>query len=516
LDPVQAAPLQAHLALCASCRGRADAFRAVGEAISDLVEPGPECLDPETMAAVLDGAAVPDHVKACPRCASELQALRPTERALATRRRVQARPSWIPWAAAAGVVFIVGIAALALRKEDPIEVLVHIPEMRRIPAPPPPPPEEQDPVTLPTAPPVEPPLNLPLPVETPKAPVPVETPKPATPVVEPEAPKTPVAPAPAEPSKGTVAEAPKAVLAMAVRSGGLQALSGGKWIRPARVEEGMTLRAEGRTQVDFAKARLTLEGNARFQVAPDEVTLAEGGLSAEIPPGSAFGLRIGGDRVVADTSASRVLLIARPDRIVVEEGVARWGGRLLPEGIEHQLKKGRFEAQRRRSMGAAVRPPETVSWKMDLSSMPVVRKRIAQGRLEVMPEGRMLASAPLPGNTFFHGQAQWYNGGEEQPLFTVKPTTHLRFRYFLTEEVPLELVLWNQTKGENFNKPLVGIPRQWTTVTIALKDIPPNRGGQSAPCEVGDRYVSVGLFVGKPGQPADVYLDRIEVVEIEK
>jgi hypothetical protein len=148
--------------------------------------------------------------------------------------------------------------------------------------------------------------------------------------------------------------------------------------------------------------------------------------------------------------------------------------------------------------------------------MPVVRKRIAQGRLEVMPEGRMLASAPLPGNGYFFGQAQWYNGGEEQPLFTVKPATHLRFRYFLTEDVPLELVLWNQTKSENFNKPLVGIPRQWTTVTIALKDIPPNRGGKAAPCEVGDRYVSVGLFVGRPGQPGDVYLDRIEVVEIDK
>ncbi len=513
LDPRECGPLEDHVFDCDACRTLSDGLRRAVDALDTLVEPGPACLDAEAMAAVLDGDAVPPHVKACPRCAAELQALRPAERANATRRLVRVRTPWMSWAAAAAVLFAAGLLALVLRKPDTTEEYVRVPSVRRIPPPPPlPPREEIDPATLPTAPPVEPPA----PVEPAPKPVPPEPEKPApAPAVKPETPSAPVTP-PAEPSRVTVTEAPKAVLALLLRSGNLLALANGKWARPQRYEEGMTLRAEGRTQMDFAQARLTLEGNSRFMLSQDELALVEGGLSAEASQGSKFALRLGDERLQPETAAARVLLCARPDRVLIEEGSARWRDRLLPEGVEHQLRKGRFEPQRRRSLPAAARPREISSWRMDLSSMASARKHVIQGRVESMPEGRMLASAPLPGNEFFFGQAQYYNGGEDKPLFVVKAGSALRFRYFLTEDVPLELVLWNQTKGENFNKQLVGIPRQWTTITLPLKDILPNRGGKPAPCELGDKYVSVGLFVGKPGQPADVYLDQIEVVEIDK
>jgi hypothetical protein len=513
LDEREAAVVRRHAAACAGCRGQADGLRRAVEALENLAEPGPNCLDAEAMATLLDGGAVPPHVKGCPRCAAELKALRPAY----TARVVRPRVPWMSWAAAAGVLLAAGLLAwVLLRPSGDGEIYVRVPEIRRIPPPPPPPPppEEPDPVAPPTTPIVEPPKDFPLPPRETPPPAPPVPPVPAPDPAPPASAKPPEPPAPA-PSP-TVAEAPR-TLAVQVRSGHLQVHDGVKdrWVRTQRIEEGSILRAEGRTQMQFAHARFTLEGNARFQLAKDELALVEGSFSAEFAAGSACAIVLGGERLQPEASVSRVLLCARPDRVVIEEGTARWRDQLLPEGVEYQLRRGRFEPQRRRSLPGAARPKESLGWKMDLSNPAVVRKQVSNGRVESMPEGRLLVSAPIPGNLHFSGQAQYYNGGEEKPLFTVKAGTHLRIRYFLTEDAPLELVLWNRTKGENFNKRLLGIPRQWSTVTIALKDIPPNRGGKPAPAEAGDEYSSVGLFVGKPGQNVDVYLDRIEVLEIE-
>jgi hypothetical protein len=509
LEPREASAVETHRAACAACRATSDALRAAVDALESLAEPGPACLDAEAMARVVDGAPVPVHVRLCPRCAAELLALRPAAKKAATRRRVRSRASWVPWAAAAGVLVATGLLALVLRNGPPPEILVKIPEAKRfLPPPPPPPPPAEEPPAIP----VERPANLPLPLP----PAPSKPVEPAPAVPAPPSPKADPGPAAPEAPRATVAEAPRTVIAFQVRSGSVSAQMDGRWARPALVEEGMTLRAEGRTQLEFAQARLTLEGNSRFSLAEEALTLVDGGLSAEIAQGSKLTLKVGDERIVPVTAVSRVLLCLRPERIVVDEGVARWRDLNLAGGVEHRLVKGRFEPVRRRSLPAAARPRETLTWRMDLTQAAAVRKAVQQGRVETVPEGRLLVSAPLPADTHFRAQAAYTNGGEEKPLFTVKPGTHLRFRYYLTDEASLELVMWNLTKSENFNLPFPAVSRQWTTVTIPVRDVPPNRGGKSAPCEVGDHYSSVGWFVGKGGAPAEVFLDLVEIVEIDR
>jgi hypothetical protein len=127
----------------------------------------------------------------------------------------------------------------------------------------------------------------------------------------------------------------------------------------------------------------------------------------------------------------------------------------------------------------------------------------------------MLASESMGGGAYY-AHLTYNNGGEAAPVFTVKPTTAIRFRYFLREPGHLELVMWNGTKAENFNKVLEPVLRQWTTVTVYAKDVPANKGGKPVTCEVGDKYTSVGLFVGLAGMPSEVYIDRLEILEIDR
>src|SRR5581483_276297 len=100
--------------------------------------------------------------------------------------------------------------------------------------------------------------------------------------------------------------------------------------------------------------------------------------------------------------------------------------------------------------------------------------------------------------------------------FTVRPNTAIRFRYYLPQPAHLEFVMKNATKDENFNKPLDPVVRQWTTVTLYANDVPPNIGGKKVTCDVGDKYRGVTWFVGTPANPGVVYIDRLEILEIER
>jgi len=77
-------------------------------------------------------------------------------------------------------------------------------------------------------------------------------------------------------------------------------------------------------------------------------------------------------------------------------------------------------------------------------------------------------------------------------------------------------VMKNLTKDENFNKPLEPVLRQWTTVTLFARDILANTGGKKVVYETGDLYRGVTWFVGKPGVPSEVYIDRFEILEIDR
>ena len=108
LGRAEARAAQRHAALCGACRAKADELRAAAEWLVRATEPGPECLSQEEVAAILEGAAAPDHVGACPRCAAEIAALRPKRRASRriTVRRQETGTGWFGAAAAITVAVL--------------------------------------------------------------------------------------------------------------------------------------------------------------------------------------------------------------------------------------------------------------------------------------------------------------------------------------------------------------------------------------------------------------------------
>lgn len=523
LDKSEEASISFHAATCEACGAKSEELRSVGVWIAGAVETGPACLSVDDMASVLETGRVPAHVKSCPRCAAEFRALKPEkETKRATRRRERPQAPLRAWAVAAAVFVAVGILLVILANQSGPKV-----EFAYRP---------------PT--PLNPHVSQPLPpvvAVAPKPPV-VQTPEIPKPPVQEPAPQAPVPPPPADPVPAPVVEvkptienptpavretvketvvepAPskfaRGIAALMVKSGSLSALTvDGRWAKPSRIEEGMTLRADGRTQVEFAQARVVVDRDSRFSVSKDEFALLEGGLSAEVTPGGHFVLVLDEQRFFPQSQNARVLLCAKPDKLIVEEGSAKWQNQVLHEGTEYGLKNGAVEARKGRSLPAAARGRETSTWRMDLSNANTVKKNVV-GRVDRDGDQRLLASTPMNGGAF-HGMLSYNNGGEAAPVFTVKQNTAIRFRYYLREPGHLELVMWNGTKAENFNKVLEPVVRQWTTVTVYAKDVPANRGGKPVTCETGDKYTSVGLFVGLAGSPSEVYIDRLEILEIDR
>ncbi len=514
LDARGSAGVSGHVGTCAACSRKAQELRAVGAWITSAGEPGPSCLSVDDMAAVLESGRVPSHLRTCPRCASEFRALKPDRAARKETRRRRRPPAPLSaWAVAAAVFVAVGILlVLASRQSSTPKVEFAYrpptPVNPYTPTPLPPFVAPRPKVVVPPAP-VAPkdPVQTPVPV----TPTPVPDPAPVEPAPKPEPVQAPVK----EPIRETVTQAARVVAALNLKSGGLSALTtDGKWAKPSRIEDGMTLRADGRTQVEFAQARVTLDSASRFSVNKDEFALLEGGLSADVAPGGHFILVLDEQRFFPQTQNARVLLCAKPDRLIVEEGSAKWKDGMLREGTEYGVKKGQVEAKKGRSLAAASRSREQLTWRMDLSNPNALKKNVV-GRIDKDGPERMIVSEPMNGGGY-HGTLVYNNGGEAQPVFTVKDNTAIRFRYFLREPGHLELVMWNGTKGENFNKPLDPVVRQWTTVTVYAKDVAANRGGKPVTCETGDKYTSVGFFVGVAGAPSELYIDRLEILEIDR
>lgn len=523
LDKSEEASISFHAATCEACGAKAEDLRSVGVWIAGAVEPGPDCLSVDDMAAALDSGRVPAHVKTCPRCAAEFRALKPEkETRRATRRRERPAAPARAWAIAAAVFAAVGILLVvavsqssgpkvefAYRPPTPVNPHTSQPLPPAVKAPTPKVPVVQTPET-PKAPVQDPAPQAPLPPQAPEMKPPV--------VVAPQPTIENPTPSAREVVRETVtmpAAVARVAAALNVKSGTLSALTtNGKWAKPERLEEGMTLRADGRTTVEFAQAKVVLDSASKFSVSKDEFALLEGGLSAEVSTGGHFVLVLDEQRFFPQTRTARVLLCAKPDRVLVEEGSAKWKDGVLAEGTEYGVKSGSVEPKKGRSLPGVARPRELSTWRMDLSNPNALKKNVT-GRIDKDGAERMLVSQPMGGGGHY-GHVGYNNGGEAAPVFTVRPGTAIRFRYFLREPGHLELVMWNGTKGENFNKVLEPVVRQWTTVTIAAKDVPANKGGKPVTCEVGDKYTSIGFFVGSAAMPSEVYIDRLEIVEIDR
>jgi hypothetical protein len=276
----------------------------------------------------------------------------------------------------------------------------------------------------------------------------------------------------------------------------------------------MTLRAEGKTTVEFARARVTLEPLSRFSLEKSDLSLSQGGLSAEVPKGSNLSIVVANCRIVPQAAAGRVLLSARADRVRVDEGAAKSDGLVLPEGVEHRVVNGRPIAQRVRTLPAALRPRETVAWRLDLAKSET-RSRITSGWITNALGRRVIESGPSADPSLWAGQTGYLHQ-EPAGFYTVKPGTALRFRYYLKDAAPLQLVVKNVTKDENFNLDIDAVAGQWTTLTIPVHEIPVNRGGKKVVFETGDALRSLGWFVGKPGTEPQLLIDQLEIVEVQE
>jgi hypothetical protein len=499
--------IESHLDGCAACAAKVREIRAAGEWLK-RAEPGPSCLSAEQMALLIEGKFDSPHVRSCPRCSAELRDLRPRRKATTKIHLFKPRRSAAPWVAAAAAVLLIGVVALLIvqaRRPAP-DVATREPHRPAPPKPeripdlpkpaprPEPAPPERDPRIGPDA-----PKPAPEPAPEPKP----EPPKPEEPKPEPVVPTRPVEPVRAE-------------AAFALKSGALTAHENGKWIKPAKVLEGMALRAEGRTRLDFAGAQLTLDTSTRFSLSKSEFSLAAGTLTADVPPGSRFSLLLGTSAIIPQATLGRVLLVARDQQVVVEEGSATCGGQLLGENEQFEAKEGRLLPKKTRTIPAAARGRESRTWELELANQNATRGRLDNGRLVTLPSGRRALESTLNEDKTYHEASIRYFAGGDAVTFTVKAATALRFRYFTETATPVLFTIRNRTKDENFSFNFDPVPGRWTTMTILVRDIPVNTGGRKVACEAGDAYGRFGWSLGKPDEKAVLLVDQFEVLEIEK
>lgn len=505
--------IPAHLRDCTACAAKVAELRAAGEWIR-TAGAGSNCLTPEQVALVMEGKLESDHVRVCPSCAAEVRDLTPKKRA--TTRIFRPKPAVAPWIAVAAALLIAALITLFVWSQKPDPTIAksppkkaeppkpeRIPDLPR-PVPPKPLPEpERDPRIGPDAPSPEPrPEPKPEPFERPDSVGPPQG-KPPVPETEPK-------------SKPTVEEPAAAEVAVAVKSGSLSAFESGKWVKSTKIVEGLALRAEGRTRIEFAGARVTLEPAAKFSLAKSELSLTGGQLTADVPPGSRFALMLGTSAVVPQASTSRVLLVARDAQVVVEEGSAKSGDLLLGEDEQFEAKDGKLTARKARTIPTAVRARELLTWKLDIFNPNATRGKLDTGKVVTAATGRKaLQSTPNEDKTYHEASIRFFAGGEAV-TFTVKPTTALRFRYFTESATPVVFTIRNRTKDENFSFSFTPVAGRWTTMTIPIQDVPVNTGGRKVTCETGDAYGRFGWSIGKPGEKAELLVDQFEVLEIER
>jgi hypothetical protein len=502
--------IPAHLRDCAACAAKVTELRAAGDWIK-TADAGSNCLTPEQVALIIEGRLDSDHVRTCPSCAAEVRDLTPKKRA--TTRIFRPKPAAAPWIAVAAALLIAALVTLFVWSQKPDPAVAknppkkeppkheRIPDLPRPePTPQPVPEPERDPRIGPDAPePVDRPGTVGPPQGKPVVPDPQPEPKP-----EPPKPKP------------TVEEPAPAEVAVAVKSGALSAFENGKWVKAARIIEGLSLRADGRTRLEFAGARVTLEAAAKFSLAKSDLSLASGQLTADVPPGSTFALTLGTSSIVPQTSTSRVLLVARDNQVVVEEGSAKSGDLILGEDEQFETKDGKLTARKARTIPAAARARELLTWKLDILNPNATRGRLDTGKVVTAPTGRKaLQSTPNEDRTYHEASIRYFAGGDAV-TFTVKPTTSLRFRYFAETAAPVLFTIRNKTKDENFSLSFTPVAGRWTTMTIPIQDVPVNTGGRKVACETGDAYGRFGWSVGKPGENVDFMIDQFEILEIEK
>ncbi len=298
-----------HLGQCPSCRAEASAYQTLKARLKGVgsgVGAGP-CLKTDVMAELAAGTSSPDaiaHLSLCGACREELLEVRAmlqekgrTERlsapllsrltAVAPRRR-----SWVPAAAAAGILVAAGIGFALLRSPeiDKQSVQIARPPLRPQPAPEPKaveppalkPPEPPKPETRPPAPPPQP-----VPPLRPEPPKP-EVPAPPA-LAKPPAPPPTVAPKPA-PEPPTVALTLRKASLVAVAGGLSTQGEGEKAWQAARIAQARDFLGLVRLKADVSSAKVRMGAHTLYLRRGAELTLTceEGRTTARLERGEAF------------------------------------------------------------------------------------------------------------------------------------------------------------------------------------------------------------------------------------
>ncbi len=294
-------------------------------------------------------------------------------------------------------------------------------------------------------------------------------------------------------------------------SGVVSMQEAGRWVRTPKLVEGVTLRADARIRIDHAGAVCWLETGSRFAMDGDRLDLLEGTGSVTMEVAGKFRLALGGHRVEPVTKQGRLVVVARPDRVLAEEGLAKWDDADLLEGVEYDLKSKKAEAQRTRSLPAALRPKETPTWRLEAA---LQKAKLLQGAAVELPGGRKgFKSVLYKMHEYFYGGVT-YDGSTAG--LVVKERLALRFRMQLKETNGLTLQIWDETQNKNLKLGIEAPPDTWVTMTIFLKDLGNPDAKIDRIAKVDDKLGEFSWLVGKPGIAAEVLLADVQLVEIER
>ncbi len=96
-------------------------------------------------------------------------------------------------------------------------------------------------------------------------------------------------------------------------------------------------------------------------------------------------------------------------------------------------------------------------------------------------------------------------------------TTWIRFQYYMSEETPIEVMLFDLTQGDNYaaqvTEPNVG---KWTEMTMQVTDRFRRKDGSGALMEPGDEIDDIFFGAGKPGdQNLQLLVDDVKLLGLD-
>jgi hypothetical protein len=266
---------------------------------------------------------------------------------------------------------------------------------------------------------------------------------------------------------------------------------------------GSKYRAETQTALRFNNARATLAPDSEFTLSASGLSLTRGRITMEFLRPDLISLALGS---VSIRSQTRCVLVATPDRVISEEGNFQYSPnnkayQVLPEGVEHRLLEGELKAEKERTLPpAAATSKVRVLWQLDWKDPKQIEGKLRQGKVTQHDGRPVLASVK---------QVLTFDPGADD-LLTFKPTTAIRFRYFVLGTTRPDFIVTLENRTQKSTEKIHAMrtsEKHWTTLTVPLTKMRQVSAGKAT--ALGDRFGALTW------DWADILIDRLEVVELE-